>query len=374
MRLLALGCVALLTGACTSSTPAPAGVLLGLTSGRTLWIAWPNDTARLITETPHLVIPRDDGMWWAGVARRCTLGEGGGGWVEDTVFVFLEEAVFVAPPGEDAHVTLSGMPCDQAERGVLAARAEAPSTPSETEAADESPPSREELYCSNHTRRITYASPTTLSLEIRHIGTDFCSPASYATSGANRVRRLDSNERIMLRPLLDSAALAPLLARFNDSVGCGYVAEDPAAEVDSAWAIGRHEGRWVARLWVEGPNFCRGGQDTEGGPPLPASFTGDSTPPIAWTDVVRQLPNVFDAAVSPSGTHILARRSDSLMILPLKDGNIGAPLLTMHIGYDGELSMIRWATEKEAARWTRTLPTLQPPTVHIMPDTLAPPR
>jgi hypothetical protein len=30
--------------------------------------------------------------------------------------------------------------------------------------------------------------------------------------------------------------------------------------------------------------------------------------------------------------------------------------------------MIRWATAEEAREWSATLPTLQPPRVHVLPD------
>ena len=47
----------------------------------------------------------------------------------------------------------------------------------------------------------------------------------------------------------------------------------------------------MARLWIEGPIVCRGGQDTEGGEAIPPSFTGEAPLPIPWGELVRQLPN-----------------------------------------------------------------------------------
>jgi hypothetical protein len=83
---------------------------------------------------------------------------------------------------------------------------------------------------------------------------------------------------------------------------------------------------------------------------------------------VRQLPNALDATASPSGAYLLAQRADSLIILPVAGGRLGAPLGRMHIGYGEELAMIRWATAEEARLWSATLPTLQPPRVHVMPE------
>src|SRR5687767_9738190 len=67
----------MLFGACGRGSRVHQGALVGLSSGRTLWIAWPNDSARIVTEKPHLLVPRDDGMWWAGVVTRCVVEEGG---------------------------------------------------------------------------------------------------------------------------------------------------------------------------------------------------------------------------------------------------------------------------------------------------------
>ena len=368
---LAVAGLLLATG-CGPIAPDQQGVLVGLTSGRTLWIAWPNDTARLVVEHADLLVPGDDGFWWVGVVDRCTWGEGGGGWVEDSIFVSLAEAVFVARPGEDARVQLDGMPCEQAEKEVLRERAKSARAPADSVAAEEYPVSNETLYCYRSTRQVTYASPSVLSVEARHASTEFCSPAKYYTSGDNIVRRFGSSERVALRPLLEPTARTALEQHFSDTAGCGYPAEDPGAQIDSSWSIRRHQGAWVARLWIEGPIVCRGGQDTEGGEAIPPSFTGEAPLPIPWSELVRQLPNALDATASPSGAYLLAQRADSLIILPVAGGRLGAPLGRMHIGYGEELAMIRWATAEEARRWSATLPTLQPPRVHVMPDSGTP--
>lgn len=370
-RCILFAATALIGGACSSSASSEHGLLLGLTSGRTLWIAWPNDTARLIAEKPHLVIPRDDGIWWAGVVGWCTWGEGGGGWVEDSIFVYLDEALFVTR-SEEVRMRRAGMPCDRAEREVLAERAKAKRS-TDSVASEEYAESNETLYCSRNTRRITFASPAVLSVEVRAASTEFCNPAKYSTSGWNVVTRLGSSERIMLRPLLDSATLAPLEAPFSDEEGCGYQAEDPGAQVDSAWSIRRYQGAWVASLWVDGPIVCRGGQDFEGGPVLPSSFTGTSPLPMSWSDLLQQLPNVLDAAVSPSGRFVLAHRADSIMIVRMNDGRVGEPALRLQVGYYEELSMIRWATARETREWTATLPSLQPPRIVMIQDSVAAP-
>jgi hypothetical protein len=345
------------------------GVLVGLTSGRTLWVAWPNDTARVVTEEPHLLVPRDDGLWWAGVVTRCEVGEGGGGWVEDTIFVDRTDAVFVTRAGEEARVPLDGTTCDAAEQEVLdlrtRARKDAPPRDS-LELEQELNP--ETFYCSIYSRRITFASPAVLSIEKRNMGTEFCSLAKYSTSGENVVTAFTSDTRVALRPLLSKDVSARLERLFSDSTGCADPAEDPGRRVDSTWAIRRRQGAWVARIWMDGPVVCRGGQETEGGEPLlPHSFTGDSPLPMTWSELVRQIPNATDAISSPSADYILVQRADSLMLFRSTDRQLGSPLLSVHIGYYEELAMVRWATPDEARRWNATLPALEPPRVKVVP-------
>jgi len=359
-----IGVLLLICGACTAGAPRHQGVLVGLTSGRTLWIAWPNDSARVVAETPHLLVPRTDGMWWAGVVTRCVIEEGGGGWVDDTIFIGRTDRLFVTRAGEEARVELDGTTCDAVEREVLDLRTRA--RKAKARDSEEEPLNPETFYCSIYSRRITFASPTVLSIEARNIGTEFCSPAKYSTSGNNIVREFTSRTRVPLRPLLPADASARLDSLFIDSDGAGFFAGDPAASIDSTWGIRRQQGAWSARVWVDGPIVARGGHETEEGPLLPHSFTGDTPLPISWTELVRQVPNAGDAIASPPGDYILVQKADSLLLFRLTNGQLGAPLLSVHIGYEGELAMVRWATPDETRRWNEMLPALQPPSVQVV--------
>lgn len=362
------GLVSIAAAACRPATAAHQGALVGLTSGRTLWIAWPNDTARVVTEKPHLLVPRDDGMWWAGVVTRCVIEEGGGGWVEDTIFIGRTDAVFVTRAGEEARVELDGTTCDAVEREVLDLRTRArKEKPRDSVALEEEPLNPETFYCTIYSRRITFASPRVLSIEARDIGTEFCSPAKYSTSGNNIVREFTSRTRVPLRPLLPADVSARLDSLFIDSDGAGFFADDPAANIDSTWGIRRQQGAWSARIWVDGPIVARGGQETEAGPLLPHSFTGDAPLPIAWTELVRQVPNAGDAVASPAGDYILVQKADSLLLFRPTNGQLGSPLLSVYIGYYEELAMVRWASPDETRRWNATLPTLEPPRVSVRP-------
>src|SRR5919108_2202191 len=157
MRFLVAGVAVLLASACQRRL-AHDGLLIGLTSGRTIFIAWPNDSSRLVTEKPHLLVPRDDGMWWVGVVSRCTIGEGGFGWVEDSVFLYRGDAVFVTRAGEDARVTLDGTTCEEAEKELLGRE------PARADSSGGEYFSVEQLYCGLDMARVTFVSPSVLSV------------------------------------------------------------------------------------------------------------------------------------------------------------------------------------------------------------------
>ena len=372
MTLRTLACLGTFV-ALACSPPAPKGVLVALTTGRTMWIAWPNDTARLVADKPYLLVPRNDELWWVGTVARCSIDREGGGWVEDSIFLSRNEALFITRAGDVARVRLGGVLCEQAEQQVLADRARAFTNASAEDSAriEAGALNPETFYCNTEDRRVTFASDTVLSIERRARNTEFCNPAKYSTWGENIVTRFASRERILLRPLLPESVAVRMERAFSDTSGCGFTPEDPGGRVDSTWAIRRLRGTWVARLWVDGPIVCRGGQeDEEGGEVLPRSFTGEAPLPLDWSEIVRQLPNVGDATASPVGDYLLAQRADSMMLFRVIDGRLGPPLLRIHVGYGEELVMIRWATPDEARQWSATLPNLAPPRIHVFADSV----
>ena len=370
MRLRTLACLGAV-GSLACSPSAPEGVLVGLTGGHTLWIVWPNDTARAVADKPYLLVPRSNEMWWVGVVARCSVDREAGGWVEDSIFLTRNEALFITRAGDDARVRLAGLLCEEAEGQVLAERSRAFSkaSPEDSARIQAGALNPETFYCNTEDRRVTFASDAVLSVEVRDSNTEFCNPAKYSTWGDNIVTRFASSERILLRPLLPDSVSKRMERAFSDTSGCGFTPEDPGGQVDSTWAIRRLRGTWVARLWVDGPIVCRGGQeDEDGGEVLPRSFTGEPPLPIDWSEIVRQLPNVLDATASPAGDYLIAQRADSLMLFHVSQGRLGSPLLRVHVGYGEELAMIRWATPDEVRQWNATLPNLTPPRIYVFAD------
>lgn len=371
---------------CAPNPGAEAGLLVGLSSGRTLWIAPEGGAARLVATLPHLLVPRPDGFWWVGTEQRCTLEELNGqgmGLTEAGVFLDRDEALYTVRAGDTARVALDGISCDEAEREAarrrpvfLRALADSAAAAGDSSAllelrADSSGAEGGGVDdCSRTTRQVTFVSPTVLSVMERYATTEFCSPAKYETSGSNSVTRFGSEEQIPLRPLLPPAQAAAVSKEFGGFDGCSFRADedstaDSAAYVDNAWAALRDQGRWVASIWVNGPTACRGGTDIEQTIPLPLSLTGDAPLPIAWPEIARRVPGLADAAGSPSGGRLVLIAGDTLSLVRVRGGTVGDAELTVPVGYGERFVMLRWASADEAARWNRAIPALAAPVVRV---------
>ena len=353
---------------------ADVGLLVGLSSGRTFWIAARGGAAQLVARKSHLLVPRTDGFWWVGTVQRCTIEEFDGGGMNIDVagaFVSRAAALFVTRAGEPARVALDGVPCGEAEREVMRRRAARAARANDSSANDSSGTveaaveATDELDCSVSTRQVTFVTATALSVESRYRTTESCSPAKYYTDGADAVTRFASDERIALRPLLAPAQRDFLARALSDTAGCGFDEEMTADNADTAWAVRRADGAWVADVWVNGPIACRGGADVGLALALPPSFTGDSPLPVAWAELKRRIPDLRDAAASPSGAHLVLLVRDTLSLVRLRNGTIGEPLFQVPVGWDEQVVMLRWASAAELARWNREIPALAEPEVRV---------
>ena len=358
------------------------GLLVALSSGKSLWIAPQGGAMRLLATKSNLLVPRTDGFWWVGVSYGCTVEELNGGGVNLTeagVFVSRDAALFVARAGDTARVSLAGGNCEDAEREAMTrrdalARAGADSAAAAGDSAallalrsDTSSANHvgEDLYCSLSTREVTFASPTALSVESRYTVTEFCSPAKYYTSGGNDVTRFATDERIPLRPLLAPPDRAALTKQLSESGACGLAEEPAADDVEPGWAIRRDRGGWVGNVFVDGPIVCRGGSDLGLAVPLPASFTGDAPLPVAWADLKRQVPALRDGAGSPAGGHLALLVGDTLFVVRVRGGSVAETLVRVPVEWGDGFVMVRWASAAEAAQWNRVVPGLPEPVVRV---------
>jgi hypothetical protein len=364
-----------------ASPPEPeAGLLLGLSNGRTLWIAQEGDSMRVVWETPHLVVPRSDGYWFVVSVERCGVdidnAHGGGGVPYAYALLDRRQAIGIARAGRTVDIALDERrDCDEATKDVVAARERRYRVALDSAKGDwskvEIPSANEpvESYdCSISSDRVTFLSATAIGVEHRYSQTEYCSPGGYATGGSNSVLQFGTTRQIALRPLLTPSARRDAAKLGGGDQGCAFD-KDPE-RLDDSWIPKRAEGRWVAVLWLDGPNVCRGGSEYDLNIPLPRSFTGEQASPVRWRALVRENKGLTDAIGSPSGAFVALRVNDSLTIRRVRDSHLAEVVgrvagLSMY-----DVAMIRWATPAEAEQWTRQLPTLTPPAVRVT----APPR
>jgi hypothetical protein len=220
------------------------------------------------------------------------------------------------------------------------------------------------LDCTVGTDQVTFLSATAISIEHRYSQTEFCSPGGYATSGSNSVLRIGTNDPIPLRPLLASDVRENAEKELGGEEGCAF--DDKPERLDDSWIVHRNDGRWVADLFLEGPNACRGGSEYELNLPLPTTFSGEGPLPKEWSALARDRPGLSDAMASPSGAFIAFRAGDSITVHRVRDGNIAERIGRISAPWTDPAAMIRWATPAEAARWSRELPRLVAPKVRVV--------
>lgn len=225
---------------CESRAPAErAGLLVGLSSGTTLWIAPVGDSVHLLWRKSPLLVPRDDGFWWVGTAERCSVTESSadGDVTQTQKLLQRRQATYAARAGTDAVVALDGISCREAVRDVPGADTSGASSPG--------------TECSLDMREITFVSAFALSVEKRYTVTEHCDPAKYYTSGSNHVTAIDRESQVRLRPLLADSAWQFLVAQLAREEGCGVGARLVDEEFEAAWSVRHQAGAWRATFWAD---------------------------------------------------------------------------------------------------------------------------
>ena len=208
---VALGCFVSFPEARAQSE---AGLLIGVSSGETLWITPSQDSEfHIAARKSRLLVPRDDGFWWVGIEARCVVEDihEGGVNVESGIWINREQGVFVSRAGTQAHIDVEGDPCPSVERKVLRLRSARGKLATHTDSSS----GVHELDCGTIERRVTFASPTVLSVEERGMLTEFCSPAKYYTWGSNTVTDFATGKRISLKSVLPDNEWAKIAEKFS---------------------------------------------------------------------------------------------------------------------------------------------------------------
>lgn len=354
------------------SPAAESGLLLGLGSGQTLWIATQPDASQLGWRSPYLISPQRNGYWLVVRVERCEIDSSESR--EDRLpWVSRERSIVVVRPGASATVTMNNASdCHTVESRVLAererryrdelARVNGDSSkvdlpkPIVTESTD--------FDCATNLDGVSFLSETAIGIEQRYGDNEYCNPGLFTGDGSNVVRRLGTQRQIRLRPLLSQAAIRYLVRHANDDACGGAGAHGPA--IDESWTPHRQSGRWVVSIWRSVPNICGNGSAQDVDTPLPSSFTGETTlSPDEWKALKSESPGLRDASLSPSRSLLATIVTDTLIVRRMEKGRMGEVIGRVP-GVRADVVMYRWATAEEARRWTLELPRLVPPRVNAV--------
>ena len=355
---VSLGCLVSLPEARAQSE---AGLLLGIGSGETLWITPSQDSEfHIAARKSRLLVPRDDGFWWVGTESRCVLEDirEGGVNVESGIWINREEGLFITRAGQQAQIDVEGDPCPSVERKVVKLRNARAKL-----AANKDSSGINNLDCATMKRRVTFVSPTVISVEERGMLTEFCSPAKYYSWGINTVNEFETGKRIALRSVLPESEWE----KFNEHFPVhseDEIQEDLSAlDADTSWVLNRARDKWSAAFWQDGSIAARGGRDLDYTVAVPDQFTLDAPLPIPFESIKVRFPLALEAFASPSGAYVLVREAHSAFLVRVEEGGMSDTMLEFPVEPDQGFVMVRWASPDEAARWTAAIPSLAEPVV-----------
>ena len=356
---LSLGCLASVPEARAQSE---AGLLLGLESGETLWITPSQDSEfQIAARKTRLLVPRDDGFWWVGTEARCIVDDlrQGGVNVERGIWINREEGLFISRAGEQARVDVEGDPCPGVERKVIKLRNARARLASHTDSTG----STDGLDCGTIKRKVTFVSPTLLSVEERGMLTEFCSPAKYYTWGTNSVTEFGTGKRKALRSVLPESEWANVTEQFSSAGEDEDQEKLTYAEADTSWVLTRVGDKWSAAFWQDGSIAARGGHDLDYTIAIPHELTLDAPLPIPFDAIKTRFPLAVDAFASPSGAYVLVREIHSASLVRVEEGGMSDTVLEFPVDPSQGFVMLRWASPDEAAQWTGAMPSLTEPVV-----------
>jgi len=340
------------------------GVLVGLSTGRTLWIAPDaNGGIRVLERDGVLVVPRKTGFWKTGFTKAET----------------PPDTLTYPPPDREPDSTQMwwGRACnpdichDWFALALWAAPIDHP-TPRADYPSDDF---RNDLIWTlrreggSLSGEVTFLSPDYISLTEHY---EFNGSAS-GTHG--HIVSLDSlglepfilglGEEVAGDPIaIDSALAAGFLRectrqyRTSDDVDGPDM--DDLGEAEWSRYIARKNGQWrLYWLFTVSGGGGRGARFSCELPyRLPVAVVGRDRLTPAWNAIARAVPELVDAVSSPSGDLVVALRGREggreLLVFAPAGGRLGTAKATIPIEY-GEIVMAEWATGRSVARWTAEL-------------------
>lgn len=326
------------------------GLLLGLhvetaigsSSYETYWIAREGGVIRIASAGPDVLVPRKPGFW-----RVCIV---------------------------------SGHAMSEDELAEWDSVLAAPATPSRGRCAVTRQPASDE-------ERGTARCHSTLDAEILFVGADALSarrheetdcgahPSGGADVGLYSLGDLDKPIDFVKslepgrRAGLLAASIKAARAAFADfgTVDTADIAPDSIEgarlNVMNQWSIERGAGQWQIVGQVSCWPYVACGDDQRSfsvaGFGAPRALTGHDELSPSLEIIKARFPAVIDAVSSPRRDLVVALTNDSLLVFAPRDGELGAPALTLPAS--GRIVMAQWAIGKFVALWTQELTPLLSP-------------
>jgi hypothetical protein len=345
LRTLAL-LFAALTVVRASTALGQAGVLIGLSPGRTsaepeaqfvgyetLWVRI--DSAGLPTRTvPELLVPRRSGWWRAGVAVGCS-GQSGD---ESSI----TEVLWTRPAADTSDVLAPEYCADSTETPKADS--------AESEVIYRSYGSR---HCVTQRYDITFLAPNHIAVRNHSGQTEACEPRGGRSTSNAAVMHLGSDSTALMTELLGPGAYRLVASAVRSSEESKSCESRDDAEPGAGLYITRRAGRWRAVAFFRGWMMsCE--VETEVKATVLRSATGPDVLRPSWPEIRRAYPSATDAFSSPDGDRVFVRVGDSLHVHGASNGKVGARLGFINVG-ERSVVMVQWATGGHVSRWDREI-------------------
>ena len=329
------------------------GALVGLSTGRTFWIAPDANGIRVLERDGVLVVPRQTGFWSVGFSRARTPPDTG-----------TYETVLDPPPAE---VAPWGYAChsescrDWFALGLWTAPLGAP-------APEIVYPDDDFIWQQRRAGgvlgvRVTMLTPGYIALT-EH--SEYYGSASGTTS---YIGALDSlavypyiagqgelgGDPVQLDSVVVRRFMRECSRQYRSADDVGISIADLGTAERSRY-IARKNARWRL-FWHFGVSGGAGrGAEFSCELPyrVPASIVRRDSLVPAWSAIRRAVPKARDAASSPSGDLVIVLTDFELLVFAPTAGSLGAPKATVPVDY-ADLVMVEWATGRSVARWTAEL-------------------
>jgi hypothetical protein len=341
----------------------------------TLWIVRDGSGAHIAAKLPDIVVPRKSGFWRLGIAHMCQLARPATNDSNDHGNIRTDEVAYATPVLQRPVVEIGNHECDAKTKARLFDDSyDADYVPDPDKSPAPAPDAPTE--CGWTYRWFESVLPDLVSVSMFQ-----GAPESCTSEGGNLY-----NEIWVQKPDDPFPVIGPDKAQIPFDVLFGAASHDawlravsggkPGADScvgyddsqdmqQTGWALVHAHGEWRTRAFVQVGRVCAATGDPK--MMVPRSVTHATPPPVAWGELQKQMPGIWDAYFSPNGSVILAiqatqpetfeqPRITTVALYAFSGGRIGEKLLDLP---PTKIVMVEWATGRFVENWTRTLEEVQ---------------